>query len=158
MKVKINLVQSEDYGEDTIKENWIYVKLKSGREIEIFDDIAFNFNDLEGKKANFFVESGLYSLLNIDKEGINIKNRKNKIFKGKYLKSFQLQDNWEKANWESPESYNYYKNYHYALETEDGYIILGDISKIEERNIKEGEEIILDFSRLDLTAWYPEKE
>lgn len=154
MKVKIKYIQSEDYEDNVIRENWIYVKLKSGREIDIFDDVPFKIYDYEGKNVNFFVESGLYSIAS-SMQSKNVEGF-NKTFEGIYLKNFKLPSDCKKANWFENGSYEFYRKNLQAFITDVGIIHLGGgINKIMKKGIIEGKNIILNFARLDLTAWYP---
>jgi len=97
------------------------------------------------------LHSGLYSLH--DKKR-NI--AKSKIFEGIFKKTFQLPLEWKDANWASERSYQIYREVHSILKIPDGVIILSRSEKIlEEKGIKEGDEIILEISRLSLISWYP---
>ncbi|MFX1338824.1 MAG: hypothetical protein ACFFDK_09465 [Promethearchaeota archaeon] len=49
MRVRINLVLREDYDQEVVRENWITIQLPSGKNLEIFDDNAFELEQFEGR-------------------------------------------------------------------------------------------------------------
>lgn len=151
MRVKINIVLSEDWGQGIVRENWITIQLPSGRELRIFDNNAFELEQFEGRTAEMLLYLYYYNKLEKDNK---CENKKERIFTGKHLIDYQLPNKWVLyGNWKRKEALEYYQNYHDIFKTTDGIFFL-DRNKLEEKPLEVAEELTLKFGRVDLLSWY----
>jgi hypothetical protein len=154
MRAKIKKVEPASLIDGKAYILWIYAKLTSGKIIKIFDDIPFDLTSFIGKNVNIFIESGSYTLVN-DRDCE--KNDMDEIcFKGKLFSNFKINPKWKEANWLYDDSYEFYKKNLQPFKADDGIIHLsGGLEQIKKEGINEGEINMINFTRLNITAWLP---
>lgn len=142
---------------------WVYGELRSGQIIDIFDIKVFDLREYVNQEVDLLIIAWLGEVINIeDPPQLSLDQRLGQkeyptlssIIKGRIIENYKLPKKFsELENGVIGEVYNN----GFAMETDDGIFLLdeGGISG----EIKEGDEVAIDFGRFEIVAWYcvPEK-
>lgn len=122
----------------------ILAKLRSGKEITLFDD-KYDLRNYINQKIECLVSVNSVDLVDLE-QNPEVNDSYPTILKGFYIDKYKIPEKWKK-----------YKNdISCAIQNEDGIILLDEYS-LREYNLKDKDIIAIDVSRFDLLEWIPIK-
>ena len=136
MKVKVKKI----FNEDTV---WTTVVLKSGSEIEFFDENCRDLSEYIDKELDLLIKISFFSIISCKKEkiplGVSGQGKEYKI-NGTYLKDYLIPSSYFSTEHNIQ---NGIRGFH-GIQTDDGVFLIRPIMR------NKGEKVCLDVSRFDL--------